>query len=214
MALSSDQTLRVVAINGSLRPGSFTRKACLIALEGAREAGVETALLDLRDYTLPFCDGKIPDDVAPPDLLRLRREVRAASGVILATPEYHSSLSGVLKNALDLMGFEEFEGKMLGLLGLSGGRMGAVNSLNALRTIGRSLHAWVLPEQVSIAESRRAFAADGSLRDPELAGKVRDLGKEVARFACLHNLEHAVEFLREWQQAMPNPGGSSQWMEP
>jgi len=54
----------------------------------------------------------------------LREEVKQAHGIILGTPEYLGSYSGVLKNALDLMGFEEFEGKMLGLLGVSGGAMG------------------------------------------------------------------------------------------
>ena len=63
---------------------------------------------------------------------------------ILATPEYHGGSSGVLKNALDLMGFDEFEGKMVGLVGVSGGRMGAVDALNTLRNIGRALHAWVV----------------------------------------------------------------------
>jgi multimeric flavodoxin WrbA len=61
--------------------------------------------------------------------------VRAAQGIILATPEYHGGYSGVLKNALDLMGFEEFEGKVRGLVGVSGGGMGAFGSLNNLRAV-------------------------------------------------------------------------------
>ena len=56
----------------------------------------------------------------PPGVGKLREEVRAAEGIILGTPEYHGGFSGVLKNALDLMGFDEFEGKMMGLVGVSG----------------------------------------------------------------------------------------------
>ncbi|MCB0231283.1 MAG: NAD(P)H-dependent oxidoreductase, partial [Anaerolineae bacterium] len=117
----SSGPLRVVAICGSLRPGSFTRKALTIALEGAREQGAETYLLDLADYDLPLCNGSKDAASYGPDVARLRQEIGAATGIILGTPEYHSSFSGVLKNALDLTGFEQFEGKMVGLLAVSGG---------------------------------------------------------------------------------------------
>ena len=120
--------IRVVGLNGSLRDGSYTRLAVQIALQGAAELGAETRLLDLKDYRLPFCDGRVNEATCPPDVLRLRRDLRAAQGIILGTPEYHASFSGVLKNALDLMGFDEFEGKMLGLVGVSGGRLGAINA--------------------------------------------------------------------------------------
>ena len=131
--------IRVVGLSGSLRDGSYTRLAVQIALRGAAELGAETRLLDLRDYELPFCDGRVDEATCPPDVLRLRRDLRAAQGIILGTPEYHASFSGVLKNALDLMGFDEFEGKMLGLVGVSGGRLGAINALNSLRMVGRAL---------------------------------------------------------------------------
>jgi NAD(P)H-dependent FMN reductase len=72
------------------------------------------------DYQLLFCDGKDDESEFPKDVFRLREEVKQARGIILGTPEYHGGYSGVLENALDLMGFEEFEGKMLGLLGVSG----------------------------------------------------------------------------------------------
>jgi FMN reductase len=71
------------------------------------------------------------------NVVNLRRKKR----IILVTPEYHGGYSGVLKNALDLMGFDEFEGKMLGLVGVSGGRMGAFGARNSLREVGRALHA-------------------------------------------------------------------------
>src|SRR5260370_39996462 len=108
-----DTSIRIAGISGSLRAGSYTRKASECALQGAAESGAETQLIDLRDYTLVFRDGK--DEAAyPDDVFRLRSEVKQADGVVLGTPEYHGSFSGVLKNALDLMGFDEFEGKMIG----------------------------------------------------------------------------------------------------
>ena len=199
--------IRVIAINGSLREGSYTRMALVTALKGAAEVGAITQLVDLDEYDLPFATGKVDKSTAPPGLLRLRAEVRAAQGIILGTPEYHSSLSGVLKNALDLMSFDEFEGKMIGLIGLSGGRMGAINALNTLRTISRSLHAWVIPEQISISEAWNAFEPNGRLRDRDLEQRVLDVGRYVTRFAYLHSSEKAQEFLRLWESAPANPGG-------
>jgi FMN reductase len=111
--------VRIVAICGSLRPGSYTRMALQTALRGARETGAEATLIDLREYQLIFCDGKENESGYPNDVFQLRGEVKRAHGVILGTPEYHGGVSGVLKNALDLMGFEELEGKMLGLVGVS-----------------------------------------------------------------------------------------------
>lgn len=194
----------VVAISGSLRAGSYTNLALQLALEGAREVGAQTRLLDLNEYQLTF------DDVhsePSPGILRMRQDVRLAHGILLGTPEYHSSFSGVLKHALDLMGFDEFEGKLVGLVGVAGGKMGAMNALNSLRMVGRSLHAWVVPEQVSIAEARKHFTEDGTLNDAHLEGLLKELGRQVARFAFLHHSAQAREFLRLWETAPINPGG-------
>ncbi|MEO2055252.1 MAG: NADPH-dependent FMN reductase [Nitrospira sp.] len=125
----------------------------------------------------------------------------------MATPEYHGSFSGVLKNALDLMGFDEIEGKMIGLLDVSGGKLGALNALNGLRVVGRALHAWVIPEQTSIPEAWGMFDDEGNISDTELKGRIMELGRQVARFSYLHTSEGAQEFLRAWEGAPLNPGG-------
>jgi NAD(P)H-dependent FMN reductase len=180
-----------------------------VALQGAQELGAQTRLLNLHDYDLVFFDGDKDDRDPSAGMLALRREVRAAQGIILGTPEYHGSYSGVLKNTLDLMGFDEFEGKMLGLVGVSGGKIGAVDALNALRTVGRALHAWVVPQQVSVPEAWRIFNADGSLKDKRLEAGLKQVGQQVARFAFLHNSEQVREFLRLWETAPLNPGGGA-----
>src|SRR5437016_3041683 len=111
-----DQKIRVVGISGSLRPGSYSKMALQVALEGAAAEGAETDLIDLRELELPFADGR--EEAYPAGVQKLSRRVKEAQGIILSTPEYHGGFSGVLKNALDLMGFEEFEGKMIGLVGV------------------------------------------------------------------------------------------------
>jgi len=202
-----NEAIKVIAVCGSLREGSYTRMALTIALQGAQELGVETQLLDLRDYELVFCDGDKDETAYPPDIKRLRADIQGAHGIILGTPEYHGSFSGVLKNALDLLSFKELAGKMIGLVGVSGGAMGALNALNSLRTVGRSLHAWVIPEQVGIANAWKQFNEDGTLKEQALDNRVREVGRQVARFAFLHNAQQAIEFLKLWERAPSNPGG-------
>ena len=203
----SKNGLVVVGIAGSLRRGSFTRRAVETALDGAREVGAETTLLDLAEYDLVFCHGSTDAAAYPESVGKLRQQVRAAQGIILGTPEYHGGFSGVLKNALDLMSFAEFEGKMLGLVGVSGGRMGAIDALNTLRNIGRALHSWVVPEQASIPQAAGAFDDAGNLKSESMRNRVMEVGRQVARYAFLHNSEKAMEFLRLWEAAPLNPGG-------
>jgi FMN reductase len=197
----------VVGICGSLRPQSLTRIAVRVALAGAEEARAQTRLIDLRHYDLIFCDGKEDESKYPADVFKLRQEVRQAAGIILGTPEYHGSFSGVLKNAIDLMGFKEFEAKIIGLVGVSGGRLGAVNALNDLRIIGRTLHAWVVPEQVLIPQAWKVIDQSGQVKDRSIEERLRNVGRQVARFGFLHTLETASEFLQAWESAPPNPGG-------
>jgi len=133
--------------------------------------------------------------------------VRESDGIILGTPEYHGSFSGVLKNALDHMGFTEFEGKMVGLVGVSGGQMGAFDALNSLRNVGRALHAWVVPEQASVPEAWKVFDDSGQVKDAETAERLLTVGRQVARFARLHKCAAAADFLKGWEAAPVNPGG-------
>src|SRR2546421_12952147 len=192
-----EPTIHIAGLSGSLRAGSYTRRAVECALEGAAESGAETRLIDLTEYNLIFRAGQ--DETGyPADVARLRAEIKEADGIILGTPEYHGSLSGVLKNALDLMGFDEFEGKMIGLVGVSGGALGAVHALNSLRAVGRALHAWVIPEQASIPEAWKVFDESGTLKDGDLEKRLKEVGRQVARFDYLHTSEKAQEFLRSW----------------
>jgi len=203
----SDDGLRVVGIPGSLRDTSYTRFTVEHALAGANEAGASTELVDLRDYELPFCEGNLDAQDAAEDVLSLREQVQASHGIVLGTPEYHGSYSGVLKNALDLMGFDEFEGKMLGLVGVSGGRMGGYGAMNALREVGRALHAWVIPSQASVPKAWEVYDDEtGELGDEDLRERVREVGQEVVRYARLHEAEDQLAFVEHWEQCIDNPG--------
>ncbi len=191
-------SVRMVGICGSLVRGGATQKVVSLALNGASEYGVTTKLIDLRDYELVFC-GQVAEEDYPQDVSRLRQEVSEAQAIILGTPEYYGSLSGVLKNALDLMGPDQFEGKVVGLVGVAGGHTGAINSLNTMRTIGRNLHCWVVPQEVSVADAGKMFDEDGSLKDPALDQRLRDLGHVVARLSILQQRIRQDEFIQVWE---------------
>src|ERR1039457_5296665 len=165
MAAKIANKVRVVGFVAVCARRAYTRMALKVALRGAEEVGAEAHLIDLRDYQLIFCDGGDSGDDRPKDVVRLCDEVKRAQSILLATPEYHGGYSGVLKNALDLMGFDEFAGKMIGLVGVSGRNMGAFGALSALRSIGRALHAWVVPEQAAIANVEEVFDDEGNCKD-------------------------------------------------
>jgi NAD(P)H-dependent FMN reductase len=159
--------VKIVGISGSLRPESYSAQALNLVTTRVRALGAEVEILDLRTMSLPFCDGT--DEYRDyPDVEKLRKAVKEADGLILVTPEYHGSVSGVLKNALDLMGFEELSDKVTGLISVLGGQSNS-NALNDLRTIMRWVHAWVIPEQIAIAQAWKAFDQDGKLLDEKLS---------------------------------------------
>lgn len=159
--------VKVVGILGSLRTDSYSALALQQAIERVQALGAEAEMLDLKEMKLPFCDGgsEYPDY---PDVELLRSKVKAADGLILATPEYHGSVSGVLKNALDLMSFEHLSDKVTGLISVLGGQPNS-NALNDLRIIVRWVHGWVIPEQIAIGQAWQAFDPEGKLKDEKLA---------------------------------------------
>ena len=190
--------VQISGICGSLGKRNTTNMALNVALRGASEFRASTSLIELNDYELVFF-GKVDEKEYPPDVFRLRQEIKKSNGIILGTPEYYGSLSGALKNMFDLMGFEEFAGKIIGLIGVAGGQMGALGSLNAMRSIGRNLHTWVIPQEVSIADSRKAISEDGEILDPALEERLLDIGRQVVQFATLQQAIQKYDFMRHWE---------------
>lgn len=159
--------VKIVGIGGSLRTGSYTQLGLKVAAQRVEALGAEVEILDLREMQLPFCNGakEYPEY---PDVQRLRDTVANADGLILATPEYHGGVSGVIKNALDLMSFDQLSGKVTGLISILGGQSNS-NALNDLRIIMRWVYGWVIPEQIAIGQAYSAFTAEGKLVDEKLS---------------------------------------------
>ena len=170
----------VVAVSGSLRDDSYTRRALGYVLDAAREAGAETELIDLREYDLPVYD---PDREELDAEVDLKRRIREADAVILGTPVYHGTISSALKNALDYCGFDEFEDTTVGLLATAGGGTYGP-TLEHLRASVRAVHGWTLPHEVGIRKAYEKFDGE-EFADRELEERTRKLGRLAAEYAFI-----------------------------
>lgn len=181
----------IIALSGSMGLPSRTATAARIALEGAAEAGARTELLTVRDLDLPMFDDREDSDSYPLTVASFLETVQRADGFILATPVYHGTISGSLKNALDflhLAGRNAVAGKTAGLVSVAGGGVGT-NALNTLDYVARSLRLWTVPTTVAAGGS--AFA-DAELRDRGIAERLRAVGQQVARYGALFAEERAA----------------------
>ena len=176
----------VLALCGSRRDESATRAALDVALAAAEAAGASTELFDLRTVDLPPLDAD-RDAADQGDGAQLLAAVDAADAVVLGTPVYHGSYSGVLNNALDYCGFDEFEGKTVGLLGVAGGSF-PVTALDHLRSVCRALNCWVLPHQAAIPRASQHVSysgGEGRITSDDLDERVRVLGRRVVQYATI-----------------------------
>ena len=169
----------VIAVCGSLRDASHTRKALRHVLAAAEDAGARTELIDLGERDLPLFD---PDYDERGESAEIKRITREADAVVLGSPVYHGSYSSALKNYMDYCGFDEFEDTTVGLIATAGG--GSYGpTLEHMRSVARGVHAWVLPRQVGIRRAYDVFGDDEAIEDEDIAERIETLGREVAEYA-------------------------------
>jgi NAD(P)H-dependent FMN reductase len=180
---------KILALAGSTRRASFNKQLVRIAAAAARRAGAQAEILDLRDYPLPLFDQDLEPERGLPDEAReLKRILGAHDGLLIASPEYNSSVSGVLKNAIDWASRQaepseaplaSFDGKTAVLMSASPGSLGGLRGLVHLRSILGNLRVLVLPDQRAVPRAHKAFAEDGSLQDPRLQTAIESLGERL-----------------------------------
>lgn len=181
--------VHVVAIPGSLRDESYTRRSLEVALAAADDyPNVTTRMMDLREYELPIFDG---DDDDAGDAPILRDRVTEADSVLLGTPVYHGSYSSTLKTALDYCGFDEFETTTVGLLAVAGGSF-PTSALDHLRTSMRALNAWVVPHQAALPRVSSQFE-DGEIANEGLQQRIETLGQRVVEYAHIEPDPRSIE---------------------
>lgn len=181
---------RILAFGGSLRRDSFNQKLASLVAEGARAAGAEVSVISLRDYPLPLFDQDLEEKSGKPEAaVRLKALFASSHGLIIASPEYNSSLSAALKNAIDWVSRADSEdepmlsalsGKSAVLCAASPGGLGGMRGLVHLRAILGNVGITVLPDQFALGSAHTAFAADGSLVDSGQQSTVFQLGSKLA----------------------------------
>ncbi len=174
--------MRILGIAGSLRRGSHNR-ALLRAAGDLLPPGVELVEWDGL-AGLPAFDEDL--ELTPPDAVQaFFAEIEAADALLIATPEYNSSLPGALKNAIDWASrpFPEnvLKHKPAAVVGASTGLFGAVWAQAEVRKTLKASGAHVLEDELPVGMADGAFTADGKLADPELVARYRDLLGDLAR---------------------------------
>lgn len=168
----------IVTVSGASRPGSYTAMALAVVNDELQKRGIEVSYLDARELKLNF-----PGQPSTEDGERLREAIASATGVVLATPEYHGSFSALTKLVIENLGFPSvLAGKPVALLGVAAGRIGAIKSLEHLRGVCAHTGAVVMPQAVSIAGVRNAFDEGGRSTDSATEEALRSLAAELQGF--------------------------------
>lgn len=177
----------IVGVGGTLRAGSSSEAALRVALEEAADRGADVECFSAERLQLPLYN---PDELArTPAAGELVDAFRAADGIIIASPGYHGTVSGLVKNALDYV--EDlvadpvrpyFDGLPVGCIGVAYGWQGAVNTLNTLREIVHALRGWPTPYGAAVNAAEGAFR-EGACADRATGECLSRVGSQVADFA-------------------------------
>ncbi|MDP2471210.1 MAG: NAD(P)H-dependent oxidoreductase [Candidatus Palauibacterales bacterium] len=174
--------IRVAVLLGSVRPGNYTRAAAALVVDELRGKGVHVDVIDPAEMEL-----NLPGRGTTPDAERMQEIVRDASALVLCTPEYHGGLSSVIKLMIENMGFPSaMSGKPAALLGVAQGRIGAIKSLEMLRSICSHVGCHVMPATISVANVRKAFDEEGRVVDPAVEKSVRGLATSLLDYLHRH----------------------------
>lgn len=190
---------KILAFAGSLRSDSLNKKLIKIAVKGAREAGADVTLIDLKDYPLPIFDQDIQDKQGfPENAIKLKELMCAHDGFLLSCPEYNSSISGVLKNVIDWTSRQSspeeaflscYTDKVIVLMSASPSQLGGLRGLVHVRAMLTNMFSIVLPQQKSITQADSAFNPDGSLINSRHDEEVKELGRLLTHFLEKHKGE-------------------------
>lgn len=182
-------TPKILAFSGSLRKESYNQKLVNIAAEGARKAGAEVTVISLRDYPLPLFDEDLEKASFPENATKLKALFLSHNALLLACPEYNSSITAALKNAIDWVSRPVpgeaplgcYAGKVAALLACSPGAFGGLRGLVTVRSILGNIKVTVLPTQIAIPKVNEKLNPDGSLNDAKIQESVLALAAELAK---------------------------------
>lgn len=193
---------KLLAFAGSSRKDSFNKKLVKIAASGAESAGAQVTVIDLAAFPMPLFDEDLESAEGMPDKAReFKNLLIAHEGFLIASPEYNSAFSPLLKNAIDWASRSEsdneaplvaYRGKVAAIMAASPGGLGGIRGLVFLRMLLGNIGVFVLPDQHVISQAFKAFGDDGSLVDKKQEQAIINLGLK---------LTEVVEKLKDgWEQ--------------
>ena len=180
---------KILALSGSIRKGSYNSRLLEIAVAGARQAGAEVTVLDLKEFPLPLFDEDLEKEQGTPEnAAHLKSVFLDHNGLLIASPEYNSSITPLLKNTIDWVSratptepsLAAYRGKVASLMSASPGALGGLRGLVHVRSILGNIGVTVLPEQVAVMRASDAFSADGRLKDEKQQAQTESLGSGLA----------------------------------
>ncbi len=181
---------KILAFSGSSRKGSFNQKLLKISVSGAQEAGADVTLIDLADFPMPLFNQDLEAESGMPENAhRFKKLLIEHDAFIIASPEYNSAFSPLLKNVIDWASRAEsadepplvaYQGKVAAILATSPGALGGLRGLVFLRMLLANIGVTVLPDQQAIPQAFKAFNEDGSLVDESKQNVVMALGRRLA----------------------------------
>jgi len=187
---------KILVFAGSARAGSFNKRLAAAAAGVAGAAGASATLTDLRDHEMPLYDGDLERDAGlPPGARSFRALLEAHDGMLIASPEYNSSISPLLKNTIDWCTRPDgdkpsiaFGGQIAALVAASPGRLGGLRGLVHVRAILQNIGVMVVPKQLALSHADKAFDEQGNIADSgqraALEQVVRSLVETVKRMTA------------------------------
>jgi len=181
---------KVLAFAGSIRTGSFNQMLIKVAAERVRGAGLEVTLIDLADYPLPLYNGDLEQKSGQPENSeKLYKLFMEHDALLLACPEYNSSITPLLKNTIDWVSrpregdanLAAYKGKVVALTSASPGGLGGMRGLTEVRSIFGNIGALVIPTQVAVPKADKAFSDVGELTDDSVVKKLDGLAEELVK---------------------------------
>src|ERR671934_1729158 len=173
--------IKILGVGSSMRQGSYSTLAVKIVLEiAAKKYGAETRLLDLRQTNLPLYN---PADQLPKsnDIQKVVESVNWADAFVLASPDYHGSMSGTMKNFLDYF-WEEFAGKTFAYLCTSHEK--GLTVMDQMRTAVRQCYGWSMPYGISI-NAKEDFNERGEIINELLDKRLKILAHDLVIYGKL-----------------------------
>jgi len=189
--------MKIATILGSMiKNGSCAYALKIVQNELKQNSSVELITIEPADFDLPFPGLKEKKS----ESARLKNLLKDAEGLVIATPEYHGSFSSVIKLVIENLGFPSvLSGKPVSLLGVAGGSIGAIKSLEQLRSVCSHVGAIVLPGPISIANVRSVFDSEGNCKDLKIESRLKNLATELIKYTSMHvcPVHTLEEFVRE-----------------